>query len=255
VITKVAGNGPDVALIHGWGFSSAIWEPLVEALAQHCRVHLVDLPGYGATPADQRDFAPTAQALVDALPAGVSLCGWSLGGMLALQAAQQAPRHIARLVLVSATPSFTQRADWAPAQPSALLDTFAAAVSNDLASLLQRFAALLNQGDTQARALTRALVGRPLDATLPDTATLLKGLSWLRDVDLRAPVPSIALPSLLVHGERDRLMPHGAAQWLAEQLPQARLEVFAGAAHAPFLADPERFAMLVSDFCHAPTAG
>jgi pimeloyl-ACP methyl ester esterase len=255
VIGKIGGNGPDVALIHGWGFGSTVWAPVSEALAQHCRVHLVELPGYGATPADRRDFAHTAQALSDALPAGVTLCGWSLGAMLALQAARLAPSRIARLVLVGATPSFTQRTGWSPAQPPALLDTFGAAVCENAASTLQRFAALLNQGDTQARALTRALVACVLGGGLPDPATLSKGLAWLRDVDLRAQAPAITTPGMLIHGERDPLMPLGAAQWLAEQLPQAQIEVFAGAAHAPFLADPKRFAKLVSDFCHAPTAG
>ena len=45
-------------------------------------------------------------------------------------------------------------------------------------------------------------------------------------------------------------MPLAAAHWLADQLPQARLETFTNAAHAPFLADPERFTSLVGDFCH-----
>ena len=45
-------------------------------------------------------------------------------------------------------------------------------------------------------------------------------------------------------------MPLAAAQWLADRLPHARLEVFADAAHAPFLNDPGRFARLVGDFLH-----
>lgn len=259
-ISRIVGSGPDLALLPGWGFGSAAWKTLIETLAAHCRVHLVELPGYGTAPPDEADFVATAQAIGDALPDGVTLCGWSLGGLLALQAALLAPQRIARLILVGATPSFMQRADWAPAQPPALLDAFTAAVreggsgsdegSGKRGATLQRFAALLNQGDAQARRLTRSLAGTL--ALPPDTPTLAKGLAWLRDVDLRAQVPAIAAPTLLIHGERDPLMPLAAAQWLAERLPDARLVSFADAAHAPFLADPARFCALVADFCGAP---
>ena len=245
---------PDIALIDGWGLGSAIWEPVLAPLAQRCRVHLIDLPGYAEAPDDTRDFTQAAQTMLDFLPTGVTLCGWSLGSMLALRAASLAPQRIEGLILIGGTPSFTQRIDWPYAQPPALLDTFGDALARDAAGTLQRFIALLNQGDAQARPLARAMLKQLPAARLPDTATLLAGLGWLRDVDLRAQAPSIGTPTLLIHGERDPLMPLPAAQWLAERLPQARLEIFAGAAHAPFLADPERFATLVGDFCHAPAA-
>ena len=86
---------------------------------------------------------------------------------------------------------------------------------------------------------------------MPATSTLLAGLDWLRDTDLRERVEALSCPLLLIHGERDPLMPLPASRWLADRLPQARLEVFADAAHAPFLNDPGRFAHLVGDFLHA----
>ena len=247
---KIIGNGPDLALIHGWGLGSAAWEPILNTLTQRCRVHLIDLPGYAGQPASNADFTQTAQALIDSLPDGATLCGWSLGGMLALQAALLAPQKIARLILVGSTPSFMQRDDWLTAQAPDLLDTFSNAIAQNAATTLQRFIALLNQGDAQARPISRALASRTLGGELPDTTTLTRGLGWLRNIDLRAQVPSIAQPTLLIHGERDPLMPLAAAHWLRESLPQARLATFANAAHAPFLTDPERFSTLAGDFCH-----
>jgi pimeloyl-[acyl-carrier protein] methyl ester esterase len=289
MITRSLGNGPDLALIHGWGLGSAAWAPVVAALAQRCRVHLIDLPGYGmpagrmdkqpaqvqaeeaheqtlsghaprrtpfdAASDDTLSFTRTAEALVASLPENCILCGWSLGGMLALQAALLAAQRVKGLILIGSTPSFTQRADWTHAQPPALLDTFSDAVSRNAAMTLQRFIALLNQGDAQARPLGRAMVQQLLAARLPDTATLLAGLGWLRDVDLRAQIPAITTPTLLIHGEHDPLMPLAAAEWLTEQLPRARREVFAASAHAPFFADPARFATLAGDFCDEIAAG
>jgi len=285
-VGHVSGHGSDLALIHGWGIGKAVWQPVIEDLARRFRVHLLDLPGYGTpeqhwdkrswpgqgqqaheqtacgdvecsspfdaltnlSSCDMPSFIDTAAALADTLPKGCILCGWSLGSQLAMQASVLRPGHFSRLVLVASTPRFTQDADWPHAQTPALLDAFETALGEDPGTTLKRFIALLNQGDTQARANARSLAHSLSGSKLPDAATLVQGLGWLRDVDLRQQLAAIALPTLLIHGENDPLMPLPAAQWLKEQLPHAQLEIFAGAAHAPFLNDPERFARLFGDF-------
>lgn len=244
------GSGPDIALIHGWGLGGSVWEATAAALSQRCRVHTVRLAGYDGQPADNLDFAATAAALADQLPAGCTLCGWSLGGMLALSAAAQRPQRIGRLVLVSTTPRFVQDADWPHAQPPALLDGFRNAVAGDAKATLTRFVMLFNQGDEKARAISRVLTPL-LGAALPDRDTLLRGLDWLGNVDLRADLAGIRHPALVLHGDNDPLMPIAAAAALVEHLPAARLQHFTGAAHAPFVAAPDEFIAAVAAFCHA----
>lgn len=274
---------PNLVLVHGWGLGNAAWADVLPALTHRYRIHLFTLQGYSA-PEDLMDkqssdqylenadeqtifspilcrspsdalsrvsFANAAQFLADALPENSILCGWSLGSLLALQAASVAPQRIKKLILVGGTPSFTQHADWPHAQPPELLDTFYKAIVNDATGTLKRFIALFNQGDTQARLIGRGMIKQLLAAPPPDSATLLVGLGWLRDVDLREQIPSITVPTLLIHGESDPLMPLAAAQWLKETLPNAQLEVFSGAAHAPFLNDSDRFAKLIGDDLHA----
>ncbi|WP_153111399.1 alpha/beta fold hydrolase [Propionivibrio limicola] len=243
---------PILALIHGWGLGRAAWTPVVDALAaRQIDVVCVDLPGYGGTRCLTEDFTATARALADSLPENCVICGWSLGGMLALEAARIAPQQVGGLVLVGCTPSFTQRSDWPCAQPPELLQSFCEAIATDAPATLKRFFGLVNQGDTHARSISRLMAKPILSAQQPDTATLLTGLHWLRDVDLRPHIASIAAPALIIHGDTDPLMPLTAAEWLRKTLPQSRLEVFSGAAHAPFLNDPERFAALLGDYCHA----
>ncbi|MEI7613363.1 MAG: pimeloyl-ACP methyl ester esterase BioH [Betaproteobacteria bacterium] len=246
-----ATNRPSLALIHGWGIGKAVWQPLHAALAERVDVHLVDLPGYGSAPTCSAGFESAARTLLDALPEGTILCGWSLGGMLALQAALLAPQRIGGLILIASSPSFTQRDDWSAAQPPTLLDAFTAAVAQNPASTLQRFIALLNQGDTQAKAATRALMQTLAADHSPDSDALIQGLNWLRDVDLRSQLNSLAVPALLIHGDQDPLMPLAAAQWLHHALPNSTLEIIPGAAHAPFIHTPERIAKLIGDYCHA----
>lgn len=245
----------DLALIHGWGMGRHAWTPVLAALARqapHCRIHLLDLPGYAAASPDSGSFAQQAQTMLAALPSGVVLCGWSLGALLAMQAAVLMPQRISRLILVGATPCFMQREDWPQAQPPALLDGFMQAIGEQPELTLQRFAALLNQGDAQARHHVRQLRQGLASHPLPEQGSLQQGLRWLREVDLRAVAASIRIPTLLIHGEHDSLMPLAAVHWLHTTLPDSRLDVFADAAHAPFLNDPERFARLLGEYTDAP---
>ncbi len=245
-------NRPELVLLHGWGLGRAVWSPCLPSMTKSLSPRLADLPGYGDMPERRQSFMEAAEALANTLPPGSTLCGWSLGGLLALQAAHLAPTRVGRLILVGATPCFAQRDDWPEAQPAALLDDFATAVAADVKATLQRFVAAANQGDAKARGIGREIARTVFTAPLPSTETLLDGLTWLRDVDLRDIVAQITCPALLLHGENDPLMPLAAARWLATHLPQATLDVFPGAAHAPFLNDPERFAQRIGAFLHAP---
>ncbi|MBK7955826.1 MAG: alpha/beta fold hydrolase [Candidatus Accumulibacter sp.] len=253
-MTRIIGEGPDLALIHGWGLGSAVWEPLLPALSERARVHLIDLPGYGEAADANADFPGTAQALIDALPQPVTLCGWSLGAMLAIRAALLAPERVSGLVLVGATASFTQRVDWRAAQAPAVVDDFSASVGRHPEQTLQRFVALLSQGDSQARRISRSLLAGLRQGRAPAAAALARGLDWLREVDLRPLLPALAARCLLIHGENDPLNPVIAARDLSLTIANSRLEVFASAGHAPFLTDRERFLRLLDDFCHDPAA-
>ncbi|MEO8411420.1 MAG: alpha/beta fold hydrolase [Propionivibrio sp.] len=241
---------PILALIHGWGLGSSVWQPVGELLGQNHDIQLIDLPGYARGDlASPTDFRQAAKAIADELPNGTIVCGWSLGAMLALQIALLAPHVIKGLVLVGGTPCFAQRADWPHAQPTALVDSFSQAVKHDAMQTRQRFVALLNQGDTAARTLTRNMTRSLATDYLPDRETLLTGLGWLRDVDLRDEVSTLAVPTLIIHGQHDPLMPLPAAQWLHERMANSGLDIFPGAAHAPFAHDPERFAARLDAFC------
>jgi pimeloyl-[acyl-carrier protein] methyl ester esterase len=213
----------DLVLLAGWGFDSRVWQPIAERLAGDFRI------GYD----------------LDAAPDGAIACGWSLGA-IRLQKSAMVER-LSRLILVGATPRFVQAPDWPCAQSPELLDSFSAAVAADPRAALRRFAALLNQGDDHARELTRHLTTL-IAARIDDATALAAGLAELRDTDLRKSAVAAGLPTLLIHGERDPLMPLAAAQWLAEHMPDARLEVISGTAHAPFLSQPERFTQLLWEF-------
>jgi pimeloyl-[acyl-carrier protein] methyl ester esterase len=251
VTTAAASPGlPPLTLVHGWGLGSGAWEPVAVLLAPTFSVQRFDLPGYGDSKAAPRaTLDELADALAASLPAQSIVCGWSLGALVCLLAAQRHPDKLARLILVGATACFVQREGWPEAMPAAQLESFIAALAADPAALLKQFAKLIHQGDGQRRAATRALrncVEKAPDGLPADVETLRAGLTLLGSADLRAVLPEVRQPVLLIHGGVDPLMPVAAGERLRAALPAAQLSVFESSAHAPFASDPRRF---VSEIC------
>ncbi|HUO44792.1 MAG TPA: pimeloyl-ACP methyl ester esterase BioH [Burkholderiales bacterium] len=244
---RVAGRGPDLVLLHGWGMCGNVWRAVSDGLEPHFRVHCVDLPGHGLSASFTFDHA--VERLSAQLPPRATVCGWSLGAQLALRWAADMPQQVERLILVAATPCFVQRAGWEYGMEAAAFDDFARDVAADPRAALRRFAALQAHGDTAERTVVREL-RRHCKQTPPQPAALAAGLHWLKTTDLRARLPAIGEPALVLHGERDPVAPVSAGAWLARSLPVARLSVFSGAAHAPFLSQPSRFVEQVFEFHH-----
>lgn len=245
------GSGPDIALLHGWGFGRGVWKEIASRLAEDFRLHLISLPGYDESFPDSRDFDATASALIKTLPAGSTLCGWSMGGMLALAATAYHPNHFERLVLVGTTPKFVQASDWTPGQPDESLETFLHWVLQAPEITLANFITLLSRNNTKTYCIPHHLEAL-LENKLPAASVLEKGLTWLRDVDLRQLASQVTLPTLIVHGDQDLLIPASAAIWLSATLPCSQLRLCADAAHAPFASNPDHFCSMLTEFCSDP---
>jgi pimeloyl-[acyl-carrier protein] methyl ester esterase len=104
------------------------------------------------------------------------------------------------------------------------------------------------RGGERERELLADLRARLFAKGDPDVAALQGGLEILRDTDLRASLSQVKQQTLLVAGERDTLTPPSAMQYMKDTMPNAKLEVFMGAAHAPFLSQPEEFVSAVENF-------
>jgi pimeloyl-[acyl-carrier protein] methyl ester esterase len=240
-----------LVLLHGWGAHAGVWADVIARLDLGQAVIAPDFPGGGSA---DTVATCTMDGVVDELaaiaPERCVLAGWSLGGQLALLWANRHPQQVARVVLVASTPRFVSTPDWAHGMAADTLAGFAAELAADSAATLRRFLLLETRGDAQARAVARRLEAM-LDARPPaDNDVLTRTLDWLRDTDLRAILPDIRQPVLVLHGDCDRITPPAAGEYLAAHLPQARLVMLPGAAHVPFISDPDMVCKLMTDFCN-----
>jgi len=250
---EVTGSGAPLVLLHGWGMHGGVWSDTAEMLAADFQVHNVDLPGHGQSPWIE-DRGLGIEDWVDALAAHftepINVCGWSLGGIIAQHWAAREPDKVRRLILVSSTPCFAVRDDWACGMPQETLAQFAAELEKNHTATLRRFLALQIRGSESEREVLGVLREKLFSRGEPHLDALRGGLDILRDADLRGALPQITQPTLVIAGERDKLTPPEASHYLAQSLPHARAVVVAGAAHAPFLSHPEIFIEQVKSFLH-----
>jgi pimeloyl-[acyl-carrier protein] methyl ester esterase len=233
-----------------------IWSDTAERLSQHFQVHCVDLPGHGASePLAEFTLDDVVGCLAAQFDKPITVCGWSLGGQVALQWAMRKPEKIKRLILVTSTPCFAEQNDWPFGMPQETLFQFAADMEKDLKATLRRFLGLQVRGSEHERELLAELREQLSGRDEPDIVTLRGGLTILRDTDLRGLLPKIMQPALVIAGERDKLTPPAASHYLAQGLPNARVVEIRGAAHAPFLSHPEEFAKNVVDFINEQSHG
>jgi pimeloyl-ACP methyl ester carboxylesterase len=262
---EAGGDGPAVLLVHGITNSSATWTPVSERLAARgLRVLAPDLPGHGNSQRQRGDHSLGAHAtmlrdflsIVDVDP--VTIVGHSLGGGVVMQFAYQFPELVERMVLVS---SGGLGREVSPAIRAATLP-FAEQVIGIGAS----------RPVTRAAGFVGGTLGRLGIKPGGDFEEIMEGLSSLSDRERRQAFVRTArsvitpwgqrvaatdklylardMPTLMVAGERDAVIPADHTRRAAELTPGSRVEIFEDSGHFPHLDEPERFAGLVADFVH-----
>lgn len=224
-----------VTLLPGWGFGPAVLEPLREALraqAPALQVQVLPLPASDASDT-------WLEQLDDQIPPGSWLVGWSLGGMLATQLAARRGAGCPGLITLASNACFRTRSDWPTAMPGEVFDTFCQAFDLGPEETLRRFSMLCSRGAADPRTLARQL--QVVTDALP-SGVLGAGLALLARLDGRPALKAFEGLQLHLFGEGDALVPVAAAEALARLLPQARIEVLAGASHALPLERPDEMA-------------
>jgi pimeloyl-ACP methyl ester carboxylesterase len=263
-----AGRGPVLLLIHGIGDSSATWLDVIEDLAQDHTVLAPDLLGHGASDKPRGDYSVGgfANGMRDLLVLlgveSATLVGHSLGGGIAMQFAYQYPQMAERLVLVASGGLGDEvnpvlRLAAVPGASHVLAASALPPVRRPVLAASRQLArlGLLERSDVEEVA--------DIWGALRDRDTRRAFLRTLRSVvDLRGQsitsrdrlYLTAALPTLLVWGERDPVLPVRHAHTTAGDLPAAHLEVLERAGHLPHRSDPERFVEVVRDFVRTQPA-
>ncbi len=225
-----------LVLFHGWGASAAIWQRQVAAFGSGWTVLTPRIPKWEA-------------GWLAAYLTGIDLkesvlVGWSLGGMLLLEAlARLNGPSPAAVVLVGVAPVFCRRPDHPWGQPVAAVRAMRQALKSTPRQVINDFArACLSPGEESYRPETAD--GFDFEAT---PAYLAQGLDYLKDKDLRGLLPQVGGRVVIIQGKADRIVPPVQAQFLREHLPGAKLHLLPGAGHLPFITQAQAFNGILMD--------
>ena len=259
---RAAGSGPLLVLVHGIAGSSATWEQVMPRLAERYTVVAPDLLGHGLSAKPRTDYSlgAYASAIRDLL--GVlgyergTIVGHSLGGGVAMQFAYQFPERCERMVLVSS--------GGLGHELHLLLRAAALPVAEWVLPLLCS-SALCDAVDGVARFLARAglRAGPDLEeiwrsfVSLSDPDARQAFIHTVRTViDIRGQRASAGnrlylaaeMPTMIIWGEHDPLIPVAHAYSAHERIRESRLEIFTDAGHFPYRDNPRRFVEVLADF-------
>jgi 3-oxoadipate enol-lactonase len=243
------GTGPAVLFLHGFPHNRSIWAPQLQALAGQARCIAPDLRGFGETPPaplpysiDQ--YADDVAQLLDALRLGpVAVAGLSMGGAIAF-ALWRRHRHLVRALLLVST-----RADQDTPEVATLRRALAAqARTSGIAATTEEMAGLQLGRHTRQRnpalvdGVRRMMAATPLNGFLGAIDAMLG-----RD-DSTPTLATIDVPSMVVAGGDDELLPASEVTRLHARIAGSRLEVLADAGHLCNMERPAAFTHVTSDF-------
>jgi len=267
VAYRLAGEGETILLIHGMAGSSRTWREVMPGLAEHYRVLAPDLLGHGASGKAATDYSLGAHAsmlrdLMDRLEIDrATVVGQSLGGGVAMQFAYQYPNRCERLALVSSgglgrEVSIILRALSLPGAEFALpivtpgfVRTWGNALSAwfwDRGIRSGRLAEMWNAYASLGDPATRRAFFRTLRAVVDPGGQAVSATDRLYLAGV--------LPTLIVWGDADPIIPADHARAAHAAMPGSRLEMFEGVGHFPQREAPDRFIDVVIDFMGSTTA-
>jgi pimeloyl-ACP methyl ester carboxylesterase len=256
----VAGEGPPMVLLHGVGTSAGEWSWVLPELARSHRVYALDLPGYDGS-FEPPDYAPafTASFIGSFLDAvGVDsavVVGNSFGGLVALHLALSEPARVSALILSDsagldrtvnpalATLSFPRMGQMATALAKTPPGAAQRALSRALLFFARPWQIPLKWVKDQYKLAQLPNFTEATLATLRSTV----GPAGQREV-LLDKLPRLQMPTLIVWGIEDRVIPYGQAQDALARLQKGSLELISNCGHLPHVEQPKWFVSILGDF-------
>lgn len=239
-------DGPTIVMVHGFAASLHTWEPWVQRLGSRYRIITLDLPGFGLTSAPE-GYTLTRSGFVDVVDGvttklGVTkfvLVGNSMGGGVAWNYALKHPGKLQGLVLVDAAGWPQQRADGkeGPFIFKVLRNPVGRALIGDLDTTAMTRAGLKDAFAPTPQMVDDAMVARYVEMSRApghrDIILNLMGGFDPADAATKAKLSAIAVPTLVMHGDTDKLIPVSHAALFGDAIPGSTVIVYPGVGHVP----------------------
>jgi len=243
-----AGEGRPVVLIHGWPLSDAMYEYQYNDLINNkFRVIGITLRGFGQSnkPYGAYNYDIHAADIKKVLSKldvkDAVLGGFSMGGSIAIRyISVYKGAHVSKLALFgAAAPIWTQRGDFPYNLPKSAVDELIALNYKDRPKLLSDFAKIFSSTETSLNeGISSWLNGICLSASSHATAQCLIAL---RDTDLRKDLARIKIPTVIMHGKKDKICSFDLAEQMKAGISKSHIVAFENSGHSLFLEETQKF--------------
>jgi len=243
-----AGKGRPIVLIHGWPLSDEMYEyQYNDLINKNFRAIGITLRGFGKSdkPYSSYNYDVHAKDIKNVLNkleiTDAVLVGFSMGGSIAIRyVSEDNGAHVSKLVLCgAAAPIWTQRNDFPYNLPTSAVDELIALNYKDRPKLLSNFAKIFSATETAlSEGIGTWLNGICLSASSYATAQCLIAL---RDTDLRNDLAKIKIPTLIIHGKKDKICSFDLAGQMKAGISDSRLVAFEKSGHSMFLEETQKF--------------
>ncbi|MCX6257325.1 MAG: alpha/beta hydrolase [Bacteroidia bacterium] len=243
-----AGEGRPVVLIPGWPLSDEMYEyQYNDLINKNFRVIGITLRGFGKSdkPYGAYDYDVHASDIKKILSKleikDAVLGGFSMGGAIAIRfASEDNGTHVSKLALFgAAAPIWTQRSDFQYNLPKSAVDDLISLNYKDRPKLLSNFGKIFSATATALNeGIGNWLYGINLSASSYATAQCLIAL---RDTDLRKDLKKIKIPTLIMHGKKDKICSFDLAEQMKAGISDSYIIAFEHSGHSLFLEETEKF--------------
>jgi 3-oxoadipate enol-lactonase len=244
VVVEGPENAPVLMLSNSLGTTHAMWQPQLDAFKQHFKVVRFDRRGHGGSgapkgPYTMEGLARDALAVLDGLGLKkVNWCGLSMGGMEGMWLGANAPERFERMVLCNTSAQFPDRKIWDDRLRFARENGLAAMVG---ANMERWFTKGFREREPKSIAwITEMFLTTPLEGYIGCGEAV-------RDMDHRALLPSIKVPTLVIAGRHDPATTLQAGEYLRDHIPGVAFTVLE-AAHISNVEQPVAFSNAVLEF-------
>lgn len=243
-----AGEGKPLVLIHGWPLSDEMYEyQYNDLIINNFRVIGITLRGFGKSDKPYGAYnyevhaADIKTVLTELDIKDAVLVGFSMGGAIAIHfVSKYKGDHVSKLVLAgAAAPIWTQRDDFKHNLPKSAVDDLIALNYKDRPKLLADFAKIFSATENALNeGIGNWINGIGLSASSYATAECLFAL---RDTDLRPDLMRITIPTLILHGKKDKICSFDLAEQMKAGITNSHLITFEKSGHSLFLEETAKF--------------
>ncbi|MFD6440841.1 alpha/beta fold hydrolase [Peribacillus sp. NPDC060186] len=236
----------NLVMLPGWGMEKRAFQPLIKPLSEVFHLSFIEWRDMKTL----NDFEERVKDTIASIDGPVFLLGWSLGSLLSLELASSYREKIKGFILVGATSRFITSENYSFGWDPRMVERMKKQLQRNKEKTLTSFyEAMFSESEKEEGFYHQFTSTIQREFHGDDVFSLLVGLDYLLQKDVRVKLDQIEAPFLLIHGREDKICPLEASSFIKENLGgKAEFHIMEGSGHIPFFTKPQECVQLIKTF-------